>query len=187
MTAQTPTVLLVEDERDLADTYAAWLSGRYDVRTAYDGERALELLDGVDVVLLDRRLPGMTGDEVLDAIRDHEAGHQVAMVTAVEPDVDVLELGFDDYLVKPVSREDLQDVIERLARRVAYDEAVQRHFALVSKLAALETYRSEDELQASEEYARLQEELADLTERLSAHQQELTETDYAALFRRTTG
>lgn len=186
MTSDTPTVLVVEDERELADTYAAWLTDSYDVRTAYDGESALERLDGVDVVLLDRRLPGVTGDEVLDAIRERDADCQVAMVTAVEPDVDVFELGFDDYLVKPALRDDLEDLVERLCRRATYDEDVQRHFALASKLAALEEHLPEDEFQESEEYAQLQADLAELTDRLAEQRRELTESDYTALFRRTT-
>lgn len=53
-----PRVLLVEDERTLGNLYASWLSGRYDVETAYDGEDALAAYDGtVDVVLLDRVRP----------------------------------------------------------------------------------------------------------------------------------
>ena len=186
MTTPTPTVLLVEDERDLADTYAAWLDDDYDVQVAYDGESAMENLDDIDVVLLDRRLPGVTGDEVLAAIREREVDCQVAMVTAVEPDFDVFELGFDDYLVKPVFRDDLHELVDRLDRCATYDEDVQRHFALASKLAALEDYKSEEELRESEEYARLQNELAKLTERLAEQRQELTEDDYTALFRSTT-
>ena len=40
MTEETPTVLLVDDERDLADLYAAWLADEYEIRTAYGGEEA---------------------------------------------------------------------------------------------------------------------------------------------------
>lgn len=186
MTAETPTVLVVEDEQELADTYAAWLADSHDVRTAYDGESALEMLDGVDVALLDRRLPGATGDDVLTAIRERGDSCQVAMVTAVEPDFDVFELGFDDYVVKPMLRDELEALVERLRRRAAYDQDVQRHFALASKLATLEEHRSEEELRESEEYARVKDELAELTDRLAERRRALTEDDYVALFRSTT-
>ena len=66
-----PTILVVDDERQLADLYATWVGDDYAVRTAYDGQSALEQADeAVDVVLLDRHMPDLTGDEVLGRIRD---------------------------------------------------------------------------------------------------------------------
>jgi hypothetical protein len=57
MAVDEPTILVV-DEADVTDLYATWLESSYDVRRAYEGHEALELLDGeVDVVLLDRRIP----------------------------------------------------------------------------------------------------------------------------------
>ncbi|MFB6270737.1 MAG: response regulator [Halobacterium sp.] len=93
----TATVLVVEDETPLAALYERWLSDAYRVRVANTGGDALDRFDGaVDVVLLDRRLPDRPGSEVLERIRGHDSDCQVAMVTAVEPDEDVLEMGFDD-------------------------------------------------------------------------------------------
>ena len=64
-----PTVLVVDDDRQLADLYAAWLRGEYDVRTAYGGEEAIEAMSGaVDVALVDRLMPRIPGDEVLKRI-----------------------------------------------------------------------------------------------------------------------
>lgn len=133
------TVLVVEDEEALASLYDAWLSDDYDVRVAHTGRDALDLLDEtVDVVLLDRRLPGLSGREVLTAIRDQYDDCQVAMVTAVEPGVDVLEMGFDDYVTKPAARDDIRGVVASLVDRKQYDADVQRYFRLLSKRAALE-------------------------------------------------
>lgn len=111
----TPTVLFVDDEPALADGHAATLEDEYDTQVAYGGRAGLDRLDEtVDVVCLDRRMPGMSGEAVLEAIRD--AGHdcKVVMLTGVEPDGDVVELGFDDYLVKPIDTDDLRETIERL-------------------------------------------------------------------------
>ena len=84
---ELPLVLVVEDEPDLADLYATWLKIDYSVRTAYGGEEAVEQLDDeIDVVLLDRRMPGLSGDEVLTKIRERGIDCYVSMVTAVEPD-----------------------------------------------------------------------------------------------------
>ncbi|PSQ11434.1 hypothetical protein BRC93_05455 [Halobacteriales archaeon QS_5_70_15] len=104
-----PSVLIVDDDRDLADLYATWLQDDYYTRTVYSGRDALdELHDGIDVVLLDRRLPDIPGDEVLVTLRDRGMDCRVSMVTAVNPGFDILELGFDDYLTKPIDREELR-------------------------------------------------------------------------------
>lgn len=67
-----PVLLVVDNERDVADTYALQLE-EYDTRVAYGGEEALAKLDDdVDAVLLDRRMPDVHGDEVLARIHDRE-------------------------------------------------------------------------------------------------------------------
>ncbi len=153
-------VLVVEDEEDLADLYAAWLSEEYEVRTAYDGEEALEKMDDtVDAVLLDRRLPGMSGDEFLDEIRADGYGCPVAMVSAVEPDFDILEMGFNDYVVKPVSKGDLHDTVERMLTIEEAGPETQEYFSLLSKKEALEEEKTDPELAESDEYARILESL----------------------------
>lgn len=67
------TVLVVDDEPDVADAYAAQLDDQYIVSTAYGGDEALERIDvSVDIVLLDRRMPSTSGDEVLERIRNRD-------------------------------------------------------------------------------------------------------------------
>jgi DNA-binding response OmpR family regulator len=167
MSEDLPLVLVVEDESDLADLYAAWLQGSYRVRTAYGGHEALDNLDEeVDIILLDRRMPGLSGDEVLDAVRERGIDCQVAMVTAVEPDFDILSMGFDDYLVKPVSRDSLLETVESLGLRGEYDSGVQEMFALASKKALLEAEKTDSELEDSEEYQELEARLEELREEL---------------------
>jgi len=131
-------VLVVEDEEDLADLYAKWLSDEYDVRKAYSGDEAIEKYDeDVDVVFLDRRMPVATGDEVLEDIRELPGDCMAAMVTAVEPDYDILTMEFEDYVKKPISEDDLLEVAESLVDLSERDEDTQRSFALASKSAAL--------------------------------------------------
>ena len=154
------TVLVVDDEREVADLYAASLDGEYAVQTAYSGEEALELLVfEPDVVLLDRRMPGLSGTEVLEEIRARDADVRVAMVSGVEPDFDVVEMPFDDYLVKPVGPTDLQELVERL---LVLDRFEEKRVELSSKRVTrnvLEVEKTDAELEASEEYARLVEEI----------------------------
>ncbi|MFB6163404.1 MAG: HalX domain-containing protein [Halococcoides sp.] len=165
-----PVVLIVEDEPDVAETYNLWLEDDYDVRMAHDGDTAMSKLDEhVDVVLLDRMMPGLSGDEVLERIRDSGFDCRVAMVTAVEPDFDILEMGFDSYLTKPIRSEELRSTVEKLLDRSTYDELLQEYYSLVEKQATLEATKSSAELADSEEYT-------DLTERIAELQDELSET-----------
>jgi len=185
MSDDRPLVLVVEDESDLADLYAAWLGNDYRVRTAYGGREALENLDSeVDIVLLDRRMPGLSGDEVLDAIQERGIDCQVAMVTAVEPDFDVLGMGFDDYLVKPVAREELLETVGDLERRSTYDTGVQELFSLSSKKALLEAEKTEAELAENEEYQQLTDRLKQLRAELDTTIDEMSESgEFESLFR----
>lgn len=139
------TVLAVDDEPDLAELYRVYLDSVYDVRIATGGEAALEEMDeSVDVVLLDRRMPDMSGHEVLSAIRDSDYDARVAMLTAVEPDVDIVDMPFDDYKTKPVSKEDLLTLVEVLLHRADFDEHSKEFFALASKKAVLEATATTD-------------------------------------------
>ena len=163
MSAEQPLVLIVEDEPDLADLYATWLRDDYRARVAYGGREALDQLDDeVDVVLLDRRMPDLSGDEALAEIRSRGFECRVAMVTAVEPDFDIIAMGFDDYLVKPVSREALTDTVSNLILRNAYDVGIQDLFSLASKKALLESEKDEATLEENEEYQALTKRLAEL-------------------------
>lgn len=159
-TPEQATVLLVDDERELIDLYEAWLEVTYDVRTATSGVEALDLVDdAIDVVLLDRNMPDRSGDEVLEAIRGRALGCRVSMVTALEPSFDVLELAFDDYLLKPVFRKELNETVDNLLALNEYDEAVQEYFALVAKLATIRSSLPTEKLETNESYARLQSRL----------------------------
>lgn len=178
------TVLVVEDQERLADLYETWLAAEYEVRTANTAAEAEELLDDdIEVALLDRRLPDGSGDDVLAMIREAGLDARVAMVTAVDPDFDILDMGFDDYVVKPVTESDLFEIVEGLLERDRYSGELQRYYALASKRATLESEKSADELDASQEYDELLEELTGLQDGLNDQAAELDEADYEALFR----
>lgn len=182
--ADEATVLIVDDEQPITDAYAQWLENDYEVRTAYSGSEALDKLDeNVDVVLLDRRMPDLSGEEVLTEIHEQELGCRVALVSAVEPDFDILELGFDAYLEKPVSEADeLRDTVETLLRRTTYDSQMQQFLSLATKKAALEAKKSREDLEANDEYAKLQTQLAELRENLSSTATGLDDDDLRAEF-----
>lgn len=162
MTDAEATVLVVDDNRPIADTYAAFVDDEYDVRTAYGGEEALAELDpSVDVVLLDRRMPDRSGDEVLAEIERRALDPRVVMVTAVEPEFDIVDMAFDEYVVKPVQRGDIVAVVEEMVERATYDDDFRKFLALASKKATLERERTSAELARSDEYERIERRLAE--------------------------
>jgi len=182
------TVLVVDDEPDVADAYAAQIEDEYLVCTAYSGAEAIERLDSeIDVVLLDRRMPDISGDEVLERIRERGIDCRVAMVTAVDPDFDIIEMGFDDYVTKPVTREDLRELIERLLTCAAYERQIQEYYSLSSKYATLAEAKTEAELAASDEYEELQRRRERLRERLDETVSRFEDEHFATVFRELHG
>jgi len=118
MSTENATVLAVDDEHALLEVYEMWFGDSYTVKTAGSASAALSAFDeSVDIVLLDRRMPGTSGDEVLRQLREDGHDCPVVMVTAAEPDEDAIELSFDEYVVKPLDRTELLDVVEQTLLR----------------------------------------------------------------------
>ena len=181
---EASSVLIVDDEEHLADLHARWLGEAYPVRVAYDGQGAIDALDdSVEVILLDRRMPGLSGDEVLEVVRECGYTCRVAMVTAVEPDFDILDMGFDDYLVKPVSFDDLQDTVDRLLTRNSYDELVDEYARLLSMKATLETEKTRRQLEESRAFAELESRIERLGSNVDGMVRSFDEEDVAAVLR----
>ena len=181
------TILVVDDEQDIADLYTTWLQMDHEVRKAYGGQAALEKVDeDVDIVFLDRQMPDYSGDEVLETIRDRGLDCRVVMVTAVDPDFDIVSMEFDDYLTKPVMRDDLTEAVDNMRERDDYDETLQEYFALTSKKATLEAEKTPSELQDSDEY----QEMVERVEALETEADPTTagfEDDYDSLFQEFPG
>ena len=116
-------VLLVEDERDLANAIARGL--RRDglaVDIAFDGAEALEkaAVHPYDVVVLDRDLPAVHGDDVCRELVRGDSDCRILMLTAaaaVHDRIDGLDLGADDYLAKPFDFGELRARLRALGRR----------------------------------------------------------------------
>ena len=162
-------ILLVEDDRELAALYAAWLEGIHTVRTAADGVEALETVDDtVDIVLLDRQLPKLSGTEVLTTIRERDLSCQVVIVSGAEPDFDLIRMEFDGYLVKPVTKEELRSAVEQTIAQASYGEKLQEFHALVQTRNVLDEEKTAAERESSEEYAALEARLADVSRQLDA-------------------
>ncbi len=178
------SVLVVEDEPEIATLYEQFLDDRYDVTVVSTVEAAVETVSSsFDAVLLDRRLPDGEGSEVLTHVRS--AGHdcRVAMVTAVEPDYDIIEMGFDLYVTKPVDRESLQTALETLLARSQYDDLLREAAALASKRAVLEAQRAPEQLEANAAYTRLVDRLEAIDTDIDDAAASLSPADYRTMFR----
>lgn len=155
-TNRSATILIVDDEQPLVESYAAMLEREYKVETATTGEQALRTVsEEIDVVLLDRRMPEYTGAEVLAAIRDRDLGCQVVFCSAVVPDVEILTVEPDDYLHKPVSTDDLGEAIETQLDLAAQPESVREILRLDRLKSTLESAQSRSHLQSATAYQQL--------------------------------
>lgn len=171
------TILIAEDEEELANLYKTWLRTEgYDIHTAYNGQEAIDIIDElgdkIDAALLDRMMPHYNGDEILEELRDRGIECGVSMVTAVEPDYDILEMGFDTYIQKPTNRDTIIETIEKLLRTKDYDGKVQNLLSLLSKKKSLEQEKSDNTLSEEDAYKELKENIETLRNELSEESQD---------------
>lgn len=117
-----PTILVVEDERSISEVVSLYLtSSGYQVQVAYDGKAALAALtqQKPDLVILDLMLPGIDGWEIARRLRA-EGETPIIMLTARREEGDRilgLEMGADDYVMKPFSPQELVSRVRAVLRR----------------------------------------------------------------------
>ncbi|WP_038055653.1 response regulator transcription factor [Thermus amyloliquefaciens] len=122
-------VLLVDDDPALLEVLGAYLRGAgFEVLEAKDGEKALELFPRADLVILDLMLPRLDGFKVLEEVRRERPELPILMLTArgeEEERVKGLELGADDYVVKPFSPKEVVARVKALLRRAGLKEELR--------------------------------------------------------------
>lgn len=168
MHVEEPRVLMVDDDEKVAGAYALRLEDVADVSVAYSGAEALDTIDDQqppDVVLLDRHMPGLSGDDVLEQIRERELNTRVIMVTAIDPELGVLDLPFDDYLSKPVDREDLRAVVDQQCQILGYD-LLGEYFQLKATRALIQTDSVPDDGTARERLSQIDAKLSRTEQRV---------------------
>ena len=177
-------ILIVDDDADVAETYASQLEDAYNVETVYSGPAALEALSpSVDIVLLDRRMPELSGGEVLATIRERGLETRVAMVTGEEADFDIIEMPFDDYVQKPVTEGALQGTVAHLVRCLTYDERLREYYALTAKRAALIQSKTLEDLAESDRFSELEADIEAAEAALSELVADFNPTDFDRAFR----
>lgn len=148
-----PKALIVDDEKEVADAYALRLRGLCDVETVYDGQSAIQTIEDqeFDVVLLDRHMPGMSGDDVLAELKEIPFAGKIIMVTAIDPGFDVLDMPFDDYLCKPIEREDVRAAVEKQCEILGY-ELLGEYFSVESKRQVIAAELPAEERESHDSY-----------------------------------
>jgi DNA-binding NtrC family response regulator len=130
------TVLIVDDEEGVRESVRAVLETTCDVLEAGSGEQALEVLRGhdVDLVMLDHRMPGESGIDVLPRLKAADPSTVVVLATAVRDvrmAVEAMRRGAYDYLTKPFDVEEILVVVRRaLEKRALEREVVSLRSAL---------------------------------------------------------
>jgi len=203
-------VLVVDDEEIVAEMYSDWLDEEgFDVEVANSGIEALRTVDdSFDVLLLDRRMPRLTGDDVLDVItsediqnmnperfkgepyrsateddwdkdirlqtvkrldkdlvgkiQESEIEARTCMVTAVDPDVDIVHMRFDHYLTKEIDRDELVEVVEELAALSKAGAEQVEYQSMQWKKRVLKGSKTESELRESDYYQQLQDRIEEM-------------------------
>lgn len=128
-------ILLAEDDHSQAESIKTWLEmDGYNVDWVERGDHALLAIEqhSYDCILLDRGLPKTTGDEILKALRTKEFATPVIFLTArdsINDRVEGLDLGANDYLVKPFSLEELSARVRTQLRRQQSNTGQQLSFA----------------------------------------------------------
>jgi len=225
----TVKVLIVEDEELVAEMFRTWLSDAgCTVEVANGGEEALKKIDGsFDVALLDRRMPLITGDELLDLFRSEdiddldpemfelrdvrkineeyeqkcvddfelktakklndkiverlqreEIDCQICMVSAVEPDLGIVNMDFDHYVVKDVTESRLVQMVESLASLSELDDNVRKYQSLRWKMFLLEEKFTKSELEDKEEYQELKDAIKKIEEEGGSSVQKVKDIDF---------
>jgi DNA-binding NtrC family response regulator len=156
------TVLVVDDEKNIRRTLEMVLSGEgYHVLEAASGEQALDVLgrpeQPVDLVILDLKLPGLSGLEVLSRVRGDEAQRDLPVIVisghaTVDDAVQALKLGAQDFFEKPLNRERILVSVEnsirtaRLTRTVAQMRSeIEGRYEMIGRSAPMQKLYSEIE------------------------------------------
>ncbi|WP_196219644.1 HalX domain-containing protein [Halorubrum sp. BV1] len=153
-------VLVLDADPDRGDEYAAWLDA-YGVRVAESVESGLDALDDeVDVVLLDAGLIDADPASTVGRIRARHADCQIGLLSGDSGGIAVLGLDVDEYVPRPIAREELRETVARLVDHGAVEGALDRYLSLVERRRRVEARRDPEELDDDERYRELTGEIA---------------------------
>jgi len=142
MVSNKPTILAVDDEKDMLETYSSVLKKKFNVLTANSGAQALKIAEAepLALVLLDIRMPKMDGIQTLKKLKAVDQNLDVIMVTAskdIASAVEAMKLGAYDYVTKPFDVKELQALISKALEK---RQLVRENLYLKESLAESTSY-----------------------------------------------
>lgn len=155
-------ILAVDDETEVRNLYTTILSEEgYRVVTASNGVEAVEKIENekFDLIILDIKMPEMSGTDVLKKVRDKIEGVSVIIVTAypsLDSSIEAIKSGVCDYIIKPFSPKELRKVVRMVvekAKLIEENRKKEKELAVASATAEIEKKRAE-ELEAAYEKLR---------------------------------
>lgn len=148
-------ILIVEGDPRLAVLQRDRLADDYDVEIAHDLSSAVAAIQEADLLLIDRRLPDGSADEVIRRAAAAESECGVILLTSVQPTLDIAELPIDAYIRQPTTGEELREAVAEVLSRREGDQGVREFLALQARRAVLERTYPLAMLEESERYRRL--------------------------------
>jgi CheY-like chemotaxis protein len=107
------TILFVDDEAEMLKLYELVHGSEYTVLTAASGEEALDAFgDHIDFAFFDRRMPDMSGDEVIRTLREEGYQTPFGIISAIDPDGEI-DIEYQTYLTKPMDKDEVRTTIQQ--------------------------------------------------------------------------
>ena len=156
-------LLVIEDDTVQRQMYTRWLEDHSVHSASTESEAYEKLSEDTDVVLLDRIFDEPKGDSIAERIKEMFPGIEIVMITAVEPDTGIMDMEVDDYLVKPVERDELEKAIQRSISRSSTSSEKRKLLSMMAKKAALDKKVT---IEDRESYEKLSEEIEEMKEKL---------------------
>ncbi|MFB6115452.1 MAG: winged helix-turn-helix transcriptional regulator [Candidatus Nanohalobium sp.] len=158
-----PEILIVEDEEEQAELYARWLNSQYSVSTANTkAEFYEEFSEEINLVLLDRDLQNTTAGELIEETELLKE-RPVILITGKEPGEGIIGLNISDYMLKPISKEEIKQKISEVMKIQEKNNKLQKFASLLQKKDILERNNS---IYGKDEYEELLEEIEELREEI---------------------
>lgn len=167
--SRPPILVVVSGDRRQVNHFAAILRDGYELRRAYDGIQAEELVDeNVDILLVDPATLALEYDRYMVGLRERGVDCRAALIVGPEVHSTVLAADVDDYVIRLALAESVRMTVDRLAAVATYDGDLREFYELARRKAQLEARLSPEEMETHSEYAELMAELAGYWDLLDA-------------------
>lgn len=131
-------ILVIEDNDAQAEMYKRWLEPKYsaNIATTYD-EVLKEYTGDEKVILLDRKLKESEAEDIIDSLEGIK-DKNIVVITGMEPDLGLLDMPINDYLIKPIDRGKLRDTVRKVLEAERKTDKAQKLLQLLSKKQILD-------------------------------------------------